>query len=415
MTSGTRTRLVGVLAGLGVMVACSGGCSSPGGGNAIHDRLAGRPDAFGEVLRDPAAFRVQVAVAKVEKTPDGRSTLRRMTWRCGAEYFYPASTVKLLGAVAALETLADLRASSGNPLVDADAPLRIAPLFPGDAAQELEPSNRDGGTITVQHEIRRIMLVSDNHAFNRLYDLVGVDDINERMHRAGLASVRVSHRLSDPRPVPDQSKTAAVTIRTALGDVEVPARAGRRAEAIGDRGVMVGEGMMTRGEVVKGPVDFSLRNRVSLLDLQDALIMIVRPDIDLGGRRFELTEGDRLRLTSPMEQYPRESPNPVLDDPHYTDEYCKFFLPGLRAWRPDRRLRVLNKVGQAYGFTIDNAYIEDPQSGDAFFLAACIYTNADGVLNDDRYEYGTIAEPFMARLASEMASMLFPDPSAERR
>jgi hypothetical protein len=251
------------------------------------------------------------------------------------------------------------------------------------------------------------MLVSDNPAFNRLYDLVGVDDLNARMHRAGLESVRISHRLSDARPVPDQSRTAAVTIRTALGDVEVPSRRGRTPEALETRGVMVGEGMMTRGVVAKGPVDFSRRNAVSLLDLQDALIMVVRPDIDMGGRRFNLDQDDLLRLTSPMEQYPRESANPLHEGPQYTDDYCKLFLPGLREWRPDRRVRVLNKVGQAYGFTIDNAYIEDPESGDAFFLAACIYTNADGVLNDDRYEYASVAEPFMAALAREMAEMLF--------
>lgn len=404
-----------VIAVLAAIVAGVPGCSTGEGGNPIRARLAARPEAFGEVLRDPEAFRVQVAVAKVERTADGRPTLRRMTWRCGAEYFYPASTVKLLGAVAALDKLRDLRAATGNPLVNADAAMRIAPLFDGDRPQDLEPSNKDGGCITVQHEIRRIMLVSDNEAYNRLYDLVGVDELNDRMHRAGLSSVRLSHRLSDPRPIPDQSHTAAITLRTPLGDVEVPARDGRAVEPLHERGVMVGEGMMTRGGVVKGPVDFSRRNRVSLLDLQDALIMITRPDIDLGGRAFTLDDVDRLRLTFPMEQYPRESPNPVLDDPHFTDEYCKFFLPGLRAWRPERRLRVLNKVGQAYGFTIDNAYIEDPVTGEAFFLAACIYTNADGVLNDDRYEYATVAEPFMAALAREMASMLFPDRSAPGR
>ena len=392
-----------------------GGCESRNATNAIRDRLASRPDAFGQVLRDPAAFRVQVAVAKVERGSDGRAGLHRLTWRCGEEYFYPASTVKLLAAVAALESLSDLRARTGNPMADANAPLRFSPLFEGDPVQDREPSNNAGGAITVQHEIRRIMLVSDNQAFNRLYDLTGVDEINDRMHRAGLSSVRISHRLSDPRPIPDQSRTAAVTIETPLGDIEIPARQGRRVEPLKQRGVLVGEGMMSRGSVVRGPVDFSRRNNASLLDLQDALIMIVRPDIDLGGRAFSLDATDRLRLVSPMEQYPRESANPVLDDPHFTDEYCKFFLPGLRAWRPDRQPRVVNKVGQAYGFTIDNAYIEDPATGDAFFLAACIYTNADGVLNDDRYEYATIAEPFMAALAHEMASLLFPSPSDRSR
>jgi hypothetical protein len=109
-----------------------------------------------------------------------------------------------------------------------------------------------------------------------------------------------------------------------------------------------------------------------------------------------------------MTQYPAQSANPVYTAADHPDHYCKFFLPGLRAWRPGHPLLVLNKVGQAYGFTIENAYIEDLTTGEAFFLAATIYTNQDGILNDDAYEYTTLAEPFMSELAREVAQRLFP-------
>ena len=38
-------------------------------------------------------------------------------------------------------------------------------------------------------------------------------------------------------------------------------------------------------------------------------------------------------------------------------------------------------------------------SGRAFFLTAVVYTNANGILNDDAYEYDEIAHPFLEALA----------------
>jgi len=65
--------------------------------------------------------------------------------------------------------------------------------------------------------------------------------------------------------------------------------------------------------------------------------------------------------------------------------------------------RVYDKTGEAYGFSIENAWVVDEATGRGFFLAATLYTNADGVLNDDAYEYDTIAHPFLADLGEAAA------------
>jgi hypothetical protein len=38
------------------------------------------------------------------------------------------------------------------------------------------------------------------------------------------------------------------------------------------------------------------------------------------------------------------------------------------------------------------------------FVSAVIYTNRDGVLNDDRYEYESVGRPFMAELGRLVAA-----------
>jgi Beta-lactamase enzyme family len=389
------------------MAACEAG--KPRADAVMEAMRRERPQAFESIEGKHRDHRVQIAFAKIVPSLDGSSpTLVRWTYRCGDEYFYPASSVKLFACIAAFEKLAELRASSGNPLVDADSPMHLSPLFAGDASQDGDASNVSGQVITVHHLMRKIMLVSDNEAFNRLYDLVGRDELNARMHAAGLASVSISHRLSDARRIPDQAATAQVRLDTPRGPVTVPARVGTMKLPVAGRDARIGAGVMSGDAVKPGPMDFTHRNGVSLIDLQNAMIMLTRPDINLGLPGFRLEESDRRRMLAAMEEYPRQSRNPIYDDPHLTDEYCKFFLPGLRQWRPGHHIRVLNKVGQAYGFTTDNAYIEDADTGEAFFLAATIYTNDDGIFNDDKYEYTTVAEPFMADLARAVAEHWFP-------
>jgi hypothetical protein len=62
---------------------------------------------------------------------------------------------------------------------------------------------------------------------------------------------------------------------------------------------------------------------------------------------------------------------------------------------PDH-VKIFNKVGLAYGFLLDNAYIVDFENKIEFFLSAVVYSNSNGVLNDDSYDYDTLTIPFLA-------------------
>lgn len=53
-------------------------------------------------------------------------------------------------------------------------------------------------------------------------------------------------------------------------------------------------------------------------------------------------------------------------------------------------IRIFNKIGDAYGFLNDIAYIVDFESKAEFILSATILCNANGIFNDDKYDYDTI-------------------------
>ena len=76
--------------------------------------------------------------------------------------------------------------------------------------------------------------------------------------------------------------------------------------------------------------------------------------------------------------------------------YCKFFIYGNSKERMPDHVKIFNKVGLAYGFLLDNAYIVDLENKIEFFLSAVVYSNSNGVLNDDSYDYDTLTIPFLA-------------------
>ena len=99
-----------------------------------------------------------------------------------------------------------------------------------------------------------------------------------------------------------------------------------------------------------------------------------------------------------MSTLPRESKAPVYDTADYWDAYVKFLLYGSEKGTLPNNIRIFNKVGDAYGFLTDVAYIVDFKTNTEFMLSATIYCNSDGIFNDDKYNYETIGFPFMKNL-----------------
>jgi len=373
--------------------------------NVVRSACATSADlALAERLRmlvdDPAAFRLQVLVSKV--VPGEPPRLERHGFRVDAEYFYPASAIKTCAAVAAVLALEELGVALETPLV-------FHPLFGDELYEREDPTNLNGGVISVHHELRKLFLVSDNRAYNRLYELVGHRELNECMWSAGLASTRLQHRLAEARSREDNRRTPRIEI---LVSDDTPREVSTRtSDLVFDNGDLVGidvgrAHVDANDVVVQQPLSFLHKNWMSLVALQDMNVLLVRPEIDVGAAGFPLTPNGRGALVAAMSEYASESPNPRYDVNEYPRSWGKYLLPGLERVLPAERWRIANKVGRAYGFSIENAYVEDRATGRAFFVTAVVYTNSNGVLNDGMYEYEAIADPFFVELGEELAREL---------
>jgi hypothetical protein len=116
-------------------------------------------------------------------------------------------------------------------------------------------------------------------------------------------------------------------------------------------------------------------------------------------QQFNLTRDDYKFIYHHMSMYPTESKHPAYHRPDYYPAYCKFLFYGAdSAATMEPNIRIFNKVGDSYGYDIDNTYVVDFKNKVEFLLTAVVQSNEDGIYNDNKYEYATVCLPFLKNL-----------------
>lgn len=347
-----------------------------------------------QIAADPALYRVQMLLTEIQRNKELQPTLLQHQYRVDAEYLYPASTVKLAIAALALEYLQQLSPYG----VTADSVMHTEPMLPDDNLVDRDSSAASGAP-TIRHYIKKILLVSDNDAYNRLYELMGQQYINERLVELGFDGAQILHRLERPLSGADNRRTNAVSFYDAKGKL-LYRQAARTAPALAARPYTpVGADHLKDGKLQGKPLDFSQKNRWTVVHMHRFLQLIMLPETFADTGSLQFTVADRQFMQQMMQMLPGESHDPKYDPGEYWPAYVKFFIYGSdKTASIDPSVHIFNKVGDAYGFLLDSAYIKDDCSGAEFMLTAAVYVNADGILNDNQYEYDSLGLPFLKRL-----------------
>ena len=269
--------------------------------------------------------------------------------------------------------------------------------------------------------MQRIAVHSDNRANNVLMDFAGGSGaLNDAARACGLRGTCIKHRLSpcakaEGVPTCDGADAFGppITFRAPSGAFTTRAVApfpgGASSEAAPRQREPVGVAhIASDGRLVHEPLDFAARNRCPIEDMQMLLERVLTRQVR------GVAEGDLGALVDALACGPQDARRVgiSLNRRTYFDDWNRLFAPGVaRVVEYPRDVAIHGKLGQAYGFTLDNARIEHRPTGRAFYLAACIYTNANGILNDDLYEYDD-AEGFFDSLAELVARALWSE-SAE--
>jgi Beta-lactamase enzyme family len=360
----------------------------------LESLMKGNHGKFKSILSNDS-LEVQIIYTQINRDSINRPNFKSFYFHAdSSSYFYPASTIKLPQVLLALEKLNELNITG----LDKYTPVFHDSLHEGQLSAKRDTTSADS-LPTIAHYAKKIMVVSDNDAFNRLYEFMGQKATNEVLRRKGY-NVRFLHRLERPL-TPDQNRRTE-GIRFVKKDTlifkqpmlvnEDSIRPSRR--------VGKGKGFIKNDTIlVEKPFDFTYKNFYPLTEQQEVLKAILFPNFVEPKRTFNLTSEDRKFVMQYMSQLPGETSfPPYKKDTSLYDAYCKFLMFGEDKTPIPKNIRIFNKVGDAYGYLIDNAYIVDFENKVEFILSAVINTNTDGIYNDGKYEYKTLGFPFMKNL-----------------
>ncbi len=361
----------------------------------LHDLL--KKDAYlTKILEDSKEYQAQIIYTQINR--DNNNIPKFTTYHFNADpdfYFYPASMVKMPIAFLALQKIKEL--NEKGIAITKEMTMITEVGSPNQTSVYNDPTAKDGRPTIAQY-IKKIFLVSDNDAYNRLYEFLGQDYINSSLQKMGFKNAEIINRLQTGFSLEENRKTNPIKFLDDNGKIVYEQWEQINKKKYSKRNDLRGIGYIKGDTKINQPFDMSTKNRLNLNDMHDALSAVIFGVSIQNNKSFNITEEDRKFLLQYMSQLPKESKYPSYPDFEKWDNYVKFNLFGSEKKEMPKNFRVFNKVGFAYGYITDAGYIIDFENKVEFILSITIYVNKDGIFNDDKYEKDEIAFPFMKRV-----------------
>ena len=346
-------------------------------------------DFLKEIIKEKEDYEIQILLTKIDQY-NSKVDFQEYKYQLDDnKYFYPASTIKLPIVVLSLKKINELRSKGSEITLKSKITLNYK-----DDYSELVI--RDSIT-SFQNLIADVFLVSDNSASNILIDFVGYNYFNHEMENAGFDKTYLNHKFN---PDPFVNSTWQISdldnnIISSINDNQKIIKADEKTN-----GLEKGERRYFKGEILDESLNFSEKNRSSITDMHNLIKYIFYPEIFDSTNTFNLNVEDYDFLRYWMSRFTYEDiGEKFIGDENFFETYNKFFIHGDEQNVSNEQIRVYNKIGQAYGTSIDNGLIKNYQDNVEFILTATIYTNKNKVINDNLYEYDDLAVPFLAKLS----------------
>lgn len=342
-----------------------------------------------EIIKEKEDYEIQVLLTKINHYNSQVNFQEYKYQLDDNKYFYPASTIKLPIVVLALKKINELRSKGSEITLKS----KIILNYKDDYSKLVILDS----ITSFQNLIADVFLVSDNSASNILIDFIGYNYFNDEMKNAGFYKTYLNHKFN---PDPYVNSTWQISdldnnIISSLNDNQKIIKADDNTS-----GLDKGERRYLKGEILDESLNFSEKNRSSITDMHNLIKYIFYPDIFDSTNTFNLNVEDYDFLRYWMSRFTYEDiGEKFIGDEKFFETYNKFFIHGDEQSLSNEQIRVYNKIGQAYGTSIDNGLIKNYQDNIEFILTATIYTNKNKVINDNLYEYDDIAVPFLAKLS----------------
>lgn len=382
------------------------GCSSSKGsksapkGNPLNAIL--KDAKLQTVLSQNDKYEVQIIYTQINRDNNQVPSFTTWHWNVDStQYFYPASTVKMPLALLALEKINTMKAS-GYPRLNSETAYTLDSVRPFQHVYS-EDVYAPNGKPTIAQDVRAIFAVSDNDAYNHLFDFLGREYINTTLQGKGYENTGIVHRFYAAQR--DQKYAQPIRFMDAKGNtiLREKEKEDKLIYVNPQKGLKKGKGYLnSKDSLVQGAFDFSAKNWFALTDMERMLRAALFPDLVPSNQRFNISKEDYKMMHRAMGLFPREFTHPKYETTDHWDGYVKFFVMGDTKVEQNGNIRLFNKVGEAYGTLTDVAYVVDYENKVEFVLAATILCNSDGIYNDDKYDYDNIGFPFLSELGKQV-------------
>ena len=370
------------------------------GDSALLDSLLKASPLLKQVATNPQ-YELQIIYTQIDRDAQNRPTFTPHTYHLNPrQYFNPASLVKLPVIALSLEKLNDLH----KPGVTRRTIMATGTAYRCQTPVPFAVPADSDRTATVGNYIKRMLLVSDNLAYNRLYEFLGQRPLNQRLQELGYSTTRITRRFA-PCDTAANRYTNPISFHTPQGDTiyKEPAKFNPTPYANPLGRVLKGRAHQAGGRIIPEPYDFTTANHLPLPVITALLQSILFPESVPVTQRLRLTTHDYAFLRRYLHATPHESGYHPYAPARYSDAYKKYLYYGRNPDIPRQSaLRIYNIVGMSHGYLADVAYFADSLHQSEFLLSAVLYVNQDGIINDGAYEYDSIGLPFLAQLGRQI-------------
>ncbi|RZK14585.1 MAG: hypothetical protein EOO56_24630, partial [Hymenobacter sp.] len=289
--------------------------------SSLLDSLLHTNPALARVLSHPTTYQLQLIYTQIDRDAQNVPHFTQHTYHLNPrQYFNPASLVKLPVAILSLEKLHTLPIPiNRSTIMSTGAAWRCQTSVPFAAPAD---SNR---LATVGNYIKRMLLVSDNLAYNRLYEFLGQKPLNNRLQQLGYPGSRIVRRFA-PCDTAANRHTNPIAFHTLTGDTlyKQPAQLNPHTPASPLGPVFVGRAYKVGNTIIHQPYNFTTANNLPLPDITAFLQIALFPEAIPATKRPQLTAIDYAFLRQYLHLTPHVSHFTPYAAPKYFDAYKKY-------------------------------------------------------------------------------------------
>ena len=382
---------------------------APAPNSLLLDSLLHTDPVLARIADNAREYELQIIYTQINRDEHNQPHFIQHSFQLDARrYFNPASLVKLPTAALALEKLHQL----AQPGLTRRSPMATGTAFRCQTAAPYIPAADSDRLNTVGNYIKRMLLVSDNTAYNRLYEFLGQRPLNERLAQLGYPDTRIVRRFAPCDPEANRH-TNPIDFLTSTGQplYQQPAAINPVPFSYPLGRIAKGRAHQAGGRIIAQPYDFTTANYLPLQHVTDMLKAILFPQATPASQQFQLTPDDYAFLRYYLHHTPHSSAYQPYAGAQYFDAYKKYLYYGRRPQiTPRPSLHIYNVVGMSHGYLADVAYFADAVTKAEFMLSAVVYVNQDGIINDGAYEYTSIGLPFLEKLGHAILQLEYNRP-----